>query len=90
LDRLWGVVLLNYQEVRYLDLSGNSLVDIQVLSELRNLHTLNVAKNQINSFSAFSPCVDDQILPFLQFLNLSGNKIQRLENLENLRSLRKL
>ena len=89
LDRLYPVIL-SYKHIRYLDLSGNSLQDISLVAELRNLHSLNVSKNQISSFNAFLPTVDEEILPYLQIVNLSSNKLTRLENLSSLRQLRKL
>jgi hypothetical protein len=74
LERLYPP-LLQYTQLRYLDLSGNQLSDVTVVTELRYLLSLNVSKNQLTSLAAFSPVADEEILPFLQFLNLSGNKI---------------
>ncbi|KRW98777.1 hypothetical protein PPERSA_03912 [Pseudocohnilembus persalinus] len=88
LDKLYPP-LLEYKHLRHLDISGNALTDISLVTDLQFLTTLNCSKNQIPSLSVFNPEADEPILPYLQFLDLSGNKIQILENIK-IGRLRKL
>lgn len=72
-----------------MDLSGNAITDISLVSQLPFLLTLNCSKNQITTLQQLNPSADERILSYLQFLNLSGNKIAKLENLK-LPALRRL
>lgn len=56
---------------------------------MQYLLSLNLSKNQIQTLQIFNPEADEEILPNLQYLNLSGNKITSLEHLK-LNRLRKL
>lgn len=88
MDKLFDPIL-QYQHLRYLDLSSNQLSDINIITNLRNLLSINVSKNKITSLQVFNPEADEEVLPFLQFLNVSGNQLQSLENLK-LKRLRRL
>ena len=65
--------------MRHLDISSNSIVDIGLLTELKDLVSLNASKNQISSLQTFS---NPNSYRKLQILNLSGNKVKVLENIE--------
>lgn len=84
LQRLFPV-LLRYQEIRYLDLSSNTISDLTVALGLGQLVTLNASKNQVSSLE----CFQNNKMQHLQVLNLSGNKIKTLTVLQ-LPSLRRL
>lgn len=77
--------MLTFKEIRFLDLSSNTLADISLVDGFENLVWLNASKNQISSLDMFGGDKLDQ----LRILNLSGNKIKELTSL-TLPSLKRL
>jgi Leucine-rich repeat (LRR) protein len=71
LERLFPVIL-RYKEIRYLDISTNSILDLTLIDGFSNLVWLNASKNQVNNLNVFNT----EKLEHLQFLNLSGNKLK--------------
>ena len=67
-----------YKYVKYVDISSNSLSDISLLKDFKDLTTLNASKNQIASLEVFK---DQNSFKKLQILNLSVNKIKSLEDI---------
>lgn len=76
--------LNNFEQLVFLDLSQNAIVDYSSVNGLKNLRTLNLEMNRIEKISNLSNC------PFLESLNLNKNHIQTLENLSSTPSLTKL
>lgn len=71
MERLFPVIL-RYKEIRYLDISTNSILDLTLIDGFSNLVWLNASKNQVNNLNVFNT----EKLEHLQFLNLSGNKLK--------------
>ena len=84
LERIFPV-MLDYKEIRYLDLNTNAISDISITAEFEHLVWLNASKNQLSSLDLFS----SNKLEHLQNLNLSGNKIKALTSI-TLPALRRL
>jgi internalin A len=85
IERLYDCIL-DFKNIRYLDINTNSISNISLLVEFPELVSLNASKNQINSLDVFS---DANVLKNLQFLNLSTNKITKLTQIA-LPALRRL
>lgn len=71
--------LSSYKHLRYIDLSGNKLPAIDDLQKIPHVLTLNASSNEITSMLAFNV---NTAFQFLQFLDLSSNKIGFLTGLE--------
>eukprot|EP00490_Sorites_sp_Unknown_P001152 CAMPEP_0114693360 /NCGR_PEP_ID=MMETSP0191-20121206/68981_1 /TAXON_ID=126664 /ORGANISM="Sorites sp." /LENGTH=312 /DNA_ID=CAMNT_0001986927 /DNA_START=22 /DNA_END=961 /DNA_ORIENTATION=+ len=69
-------LLTEYPFIRHLDLSKNCIKDIQPISALRNVLSLNLSSNQI-SCTEWSP----EDLPHLLYLDMAGNKLVELPQL---------
>jgi internalin A len=69
-----GDAIKKYTELRNINVSKNQLTSIEELGELPNVLLLKAMENQIEDISFLS--VD--VMPFLQILNLSQNKIKSL------------
>nr|NP_001027749.1 axonemal leucine-rich repeat protein [Ciona intestinalis]BAB85845.1 axonemal leucine-rich repeat protein [Ciona intestinalis] len=69
-------LLRKFIHVRYVDVSGNLLEDISPLNNLTHLLTLKADKNNLKT-AKLDP------LPYLQIMNLSGNKITSTEGVEH-------
>ena len=78
--------LSSYKHLRYIDLSGNKIPEIDDLQKIPHQLTLNASNNELTSLSCFNLA---DAFQFLQFLDLSSNKITFLTPLK-LPSLTKL
>lgn len=70
--------------LQLLDLENNDIADIDPIMGLKNLQSINLAKNRIGDLTAITK------LTRIQYLHLANNRIvdlQPLEGLQNLRSL---
>eukprot|EP00744_Colponema_vietnamica_P008348 GILI01011916.1.p1 GENE.GILI01011916.1~~GILI01011916.1.p1 ORF type:complete len:307 (+),score=84.03 GILI01011916.1:69-989(+) len=69
-----GEELEKYQHLRHINLSKNKVQDATALTKLPHLLTINAESNAISSLEPFT----QDVLGFLQQLNLSENKITSL------------
>lgn len=53
IERLFPVIL-NYKEIRFLDISTNTITDISILDGFNHLIWLNASKNQIPNLEVFT------------------------------------
>ncbi|EGR33484.1 leucine rich repeat protein [Ichthyophthirius multifiliis] len=74
LDSL-NIVFQNYKALQNIDLHGNNLSDISVLSSLPNLIRLNVSQNNIKDMKALQ---NEEGFRNLKYLNLQKNRINEL------------
>lgn len=70
-------LLEQYQHLRQIDLSGNSVEDVSPLSKLSHVLSLNLASNSITTIDSWAP----EDLQHLLFLDLSGNQLSSLPKL---------
>lgn len=68
--------LKNFIHVRYLDLTGNLLKDISVISKMEDLLVLKVAKNNLTTAQL-------DALPYLQDASFADNKVENLEGIKH-------
>jgi len=73
----------NTVNLEYLDLSGNNLSDIDFSEPLENLHTLFLTDNNLTTVD---PLLFEKVVPNLEILDLSYNKITEIPIFKNLRS----
>jgi len=66
-------LLKNYPHLKYINIAQNEIQDIQTVASIPHLLSLNASTNLINSLEVFT---NPNVLPFLQILNLSNNKIK--------------
>ncbi len=59
--------MLEFKTVQHLDLSGNNIVDINVLQQFENLVKLNVGKNKIKNISIFA---NENNFPNMRWLDI--------------------
>ncbi|XP_016077374.1 PREDICTED: leucine-rich repeat-containing protein 23 [Miniopterus natalensis] len=76
---------INLPKLKNLFLAQNMLKKVEGLENLKNLTTLHLRDNQIETLSGFS-----EEMKSLQYLNLRGNMITNLHELAKLRNLPKL
>lgn len=53
IERLFPV-MLHYKEIRFLDISTNTITDISIVCGFNNLVWLNASKNQIANLDVFT------------------------------------
>ena len=75
------------EQIKYLDLWGNNLENIDLLSTMHSLKIINLSSNKINSLKAFTSLKNLQEL-YLRNNQISNlNDIKYLQNCTNLKSL---
>nr|XP_045374612.1 leucine-rich repeat-containing protein 23 isoform X2 [Camelus bactrianus] len=84
-NQLDSTLGINLPKLKNLFLAQNMLKKVEGLENLRNLTTLHLRDNQIETLSGFS-----KEMKSLQYLNLRGNMVTDLRELAQLRDLPKL
>ena len=79
-------ILNNYPHLKHINISQNEVQNIDSIAAVPYLLTLNASTNLINSIELFT---DSNVLSFMQFVNLSNNKIVKFPAIQ-LPRLRKL
>lgn len=79
-------ILTNYPHLKHINISQNEVQNIESIAAVPYLLTINASTNLINSIDVF---IDPNVLSFLQFVNLSTNKITKFPAIQ-LPRLRKL
>ncbi|XP_005873732.1 PREDICTED: leucine-rich repeat-containing protein 23 isoform X2 [Myotis brandtii] len=84
-NQLESTVGINLPTLKNLFLAQNMLKKVEGLEHLKNLTTLHLRDNQIDTLSGFS-----EGMKSLQYLNLRGNMVSNLQELAKLQNLPKL
>ena len=79
-------ILNNYPHLKHINVAQNEIQNIDSVAAVPYLLTLNASTNLINSIEVFT---DPNVLSFMQFVNLSNNKITKFPAIQ-LPKLRKL
>lgn len=69
----------SYKHLRYIDLSGNKIPNIDSLAQMPHVLTLNLSGSELTSLEVFNR---ETAFTFLQTLDLSGNKCAALTALQ--------
>lgn len=69
----------SYQHLRFIELNGNVLVDISVLSKIPYILRLNLRGSRVPKLELFN---NEETFSHLQFLNMQGNRITALTPLK--------
>ena len=72
------------KNIRFINIWGNQINDISILSSFPSLEKINLNSNQIEDISAFKNLTN------IRELSLKDNKIQDFSQIENLKSNKKL
>lgn len=73
-----GDCLKQYEHLQHLYLKGNDLREIESISYLSHLLTVNASANSIGSIRFLEPLAGSEKLQFLQRLDLSTNRLKEL------------
>ncbi|XP_008143088.1 leucine-rich repeat-containing protein 23 [Eptesicus fuscus] len=84
-NQLESTMGINLPMLKNLFLAQNMLKKVEGLENLKNLTTLHLRDNQVDTLDGFS-----EEMKSLQYLNLRGNMISNLQELTKLRNLPKL